>query len=260
MMQAILWKLSEWLQSGRDAAGAAVSWAGQNRLLAGGIAAVSVVLIGATIAMAVWLRAPGAPDPETADEKQLVQYMASAEFGNQSDEVQQRYLVRLRSLSEDRRRQRREEARQDPNDAGRREGGRRGLLGSAGEDLTDAQRDQLRQNMRNAFEKQRDDRMKEFVAMDPNERTAYLDSMIDRMQQRQSQRTSRPRPERSESRDGNSPRRSGGRRGFTPERMKNRIENSDPQTRAARQEFIKALRKRMTERGIEFRGRGRGRG
>lgn len=247
MMQQILWKLGQWMHLVRDGITAGSSWATENRLMAGGMAAVAVVLIGGTVAMAVWLGSSGAPDPETANEKELVQYMASAEFGDQSDEVQDRYLIRLRSLRDQRRQERCEEDRTDPNRAARR----RGFLGSAGEDLTEEQRRQLRENMRSAFGKQRDDRMKEFVAMDPNERIDYLDSMIDRMQRRQSQRASRPRPEASEARDGNAPR----RRGFTPERMKRRIENSDPQTRAARQEFIKALHKRMQERGIEPRGR-----
>ena len=56
---------------------------------------------------------------------------------------------------------------------------------------------------------------------------------------------------------GNSPRRGGHGRRFTPERMKNRIETSEPEQRARRVEFFKALRNRAEERGVDFHGRRR---
>ena len=218
------------------------------------VAAAGLVTV---LVLAPWkaLAKPTAPDPNTQSPEQIAQFMASDRFASLPPETKNRYLERIRQIGQDR--------------------GRRAL---PTDNLSDEQRRKLRENMRNAWEQQMDDRMKQFFELSPEKRTAYLDQMIDRMQQRMRDRGNRPdRPDGPRSRPaggsararpdstnrtnaaGNTPngqRGSGrGRRRFDPSRMKDRIESTSPEQKARRAEFRKALRKRMEERGITFGGR-----
>ncbi len=190
---------------------------------------------GALIAWGPWA-APAAPDPNEQSPQEIVEYMASREFGRLPAEARSQYMQQARDV---RRRQ------GDPGRAHRAE-------------LSDSQRRQLRENMRSTMRAHMEQRLDEYFGLPPEERTAYLDRMIDRMQQHR-ERPDRPRPDadrsgRSEGGDGD--RRQGRRRGPTPERLKRRLEHSTPEMRAKFVEFRKALRKRMEERGIEPGGRG----
>lgn len=126
---------------------------------------------------------------------------------------------------------------------------------------------------RAAMEQAMEKRMNGFFEVAPEQRTAYLDKMIDEMQERRRQmpprgagdRSGEPRPQVSgqNQAEGGSPqsgqaRRGGGaRRG--PEGMRARQERSTPEQRAKRTEFFEAMRNRMKERGLDFRPGGGGR-
>jgi hypothetical protein len=112
------------------------------------------------------------------------------------------------------------------------------------------------------------DRMNAYFELPKKEKAAYLDDMIDRMQAGREARAERRR-ERAEAAEANADagaapaatanrtrRPSGHGRRFTPERMKRRIETSEPEDRARFVQFMKDFRKRAAERGVEM-GHGR---
>jgi len=220
----------------------------QKWLVGCGVAAVT----GGALGTWAWFRTPSAPDPAKQTPQKLMEYMASDEFAAQPREVKEQYFQRMRQLRE--------------------EGGREAFRGAQ---LDDPQRRQLRQNMRSMFEERMDETMQKYFALPADQRTAYLDQLIDEQQARMS-RWREERSRRAEERaasgpaegqqtaagsgeEGDRPRRADrGRRGLTPERLKQRIEHTTPERRAMREEFMKALRKRMEERGIEMRGPGGG--
>lgn len=157
-----------------------------------------------------------APDPVTQTRGQAVKYLASKEFSKLDPEKKQEYFD---AAWEDR------NYWQRPRDA----------------NLTDEETKNLRKNIRPLFRRRMEQRLDKYFELPPAERTAYLDEVIDRIQQRWS-------------RDPNRARRSGRRRGrFTPGRVRGMIERTTPEQRAKFDEFRKAMRKRMRERGVERR-------
>lgn len=95
-----------------------------------------------------------------------------------------------------------------------------------------------RQYGRAAMEQGMEKRMNGFFEVAPEQRTAYLDKMIDEMQERIKQMPARDA--------------GGGPRGG-PAGMRARMEKSTPEQRAKFTEFFGAMRKRMKERGLDFR-------
>jgi hypothetical protein len=217
-------------------------------------AAGMLAVAGAVATLLLW-PAP-LPDASQQSQEEVVKFVASEQFASLSADQQQPYFDRMREL--------------------RREGdGRRGFRDL---NLSEDEQQRLRQNMRASFERRMDETIDEFFALAPEQRDAYLDTQIDDMQKRMAEwrnrrsqrRQDEPRrqPDRepqaggSESSQGSSgsegeqdrPRRRDGdrrRHGPTPERMKQRIEHSDPVKRARRMEYMKAMRDRMEARGIE---------
>jgi len=161
------------------------------------------------------------------------------------------------------------------------------------QEFRDLDRDARRAIGREAMSQMMVSRAKEYSELAPEQRIAYLDKVIDTMQERRREFESMRREiaagrggpgsrrgglegrgrdsesGRSQLRPGRQPmlsrsgapdnrwrtRRRGRRR--TPERMRARSEFVDPRTRAQMAKFRQALRERMRERGIQFRPRPR---
>lgn len=183
------------------------------------------------------------PEPQSDKPEDLVAFIATEDFARLPENKQQQYLTKLRE-----------------SDGDRREAFR------TVRDLPEEQRRQFHQNMRQQFQQRMEQHIDEYFALPPEQRQAKLDETIDHMlarrkefearrAQRRQQASTRPRSEgnNTSSRDGNADRRqrSGRRRGDPAERLKRRIEHSNPERRAKFVEYMKQMRKRMEERGIE---------
>lgn len=252
-MSANPWKTSTNLVDRRN------GWGRHRRLV---LVLAILLAVGGAAAGYLALRTPAAPDPATLEPEQLVQYMASPAFAEQSDAVKQRYFEAMRFGRAGGEQPRPDQpatapSGQDANASGRQNRFRR-MRAMMGADLTEDQRRQLMENMRPMFEQRMRERMQEFAQLKGEQRAAYLDRIIDRWANRP------PRPPRPEgqrdrrgSGDGNDRRSHSGRRGFTPDRLQSMIEHVPADVRAMHMEFRKALRQRMEERGIEPRRPGR---
>jgi len=117
------------------------------------------------------------------------------------------------------------------------------------ESLGDEERERVRETMRETFRAEQEARVKEYFALPAEEREAYLDKLVDEMSERfqrwQDGRREEPPGGEAANRDGE-----GERRGPTLDRMRERIESSDPAERAQQAEFRRAMRARMEARGI----------
>lgn len=200
------------------------------------IAVVACMVALAGGAVLLWAGWPGPPDPSTQSPEEVTKYMASKDFGKLSIERKQQYLQQAR-------------------EAGRLEFRR----GFRGEDLSEQQRRQLFENMAEVGRQRMRERLDAFFELSQDQRDEYIDRMLDQWQSRSAGSpgdggASRPddsaeQQEQAAGDDG--PR----RRGPTPERMKRMLENTDPEDRARMGEFMKAMRKRMDERGMSPPGR-----
>ena len=177
-----------------------------------------LVICGGIITWAVWPNNP--PDPATQSPQQIAKYMASKQFAGLDDTKKQDYLSKM--------------------------GDRRELFRAAGE-LNEQERQQLRENVGSVFRRDMESRVDRYFELPSDQRTAYLDEMIDRMPNRRGPMTdSANRQPPGVQGQG----RRGGGRGFTPERLRRRIENTPPERRAKFAEFMRAYRQRMQERGL----------
>ncbi|MGA2915785.1 MAG: hypothetical protein ABSE89_07140 [Sedimentisphaerales bacterium] len=97
-----------------------------------------------------------------------------------------------------------------------------------------------------------------FSLPDEQQKTAYLDQMIDRMQTQRTnfERMRPPRRDANEPNDPNRPQPFGNRRNFTAANMRARSERGTPLQRAQREAFFEAMRTRMQQRGISMPGPG----
>ena len=178
-------------------------------ILAGSVLAISALGLGYT----VWPSRP--PDP-AGSPQDVAAYVASNKFARLSADDKQAYL---------------------------RQAGP-GLFRSSRE-LSDEQRQKLRENIGPVFRQGMEDRINKYFELPPEEQIAYLDEMIDRME---AMRQAHP-PRASAGSDGQN-QRPRGRGGFTPARMKNRIENTSPEHRAKMAAFRKAMSERRKQRGL----------
>jgi len=199
------------------------------------IMALAGVVVAAGVCVTIWYccRSPRSlpqPDVAAAPPEEVAKYMASEEFGKLSEAERRDYIEKLRDAREPQEQRR---------------------LMRSGAELSDEERRQLRANVAPVFQKMMEDRIDRYFALPASQQQAYLDEMIDQMQQFVAQRpAARPTPREA---SGSSSEPAGGRgRGFTPERLKQRIETTDPAKRAKFVEFFKAFRRRMEERGIRF--------
>jgi len=119
--------------------------------------------------------------------------------------------------------------------------------------LTDEQREQLRKNAGPVFRKMMHTEVQKYFDLPPEDRTAHLDTLIDRMQGwRKAMQTLRRKAEaRADSTGAPRPPHPG--RDFTPERVKEFIEKTSPRERAQFVEFMMAVHKRARERKIDLR-------
>jgi hypothetical protein len=203
-----------------------------------------LLLITATVLGVVLIGSEPAPQSDSRDD--LIKFVASEDFASLSEDKQRQYIQRLG------------------------EGGnRREVFRAAREQLTDEQRQQLRENMSSMMQQQMQKRVEEYFALPPEQRQQHLDATIDEMIARREQFATR-RAERQAQGETNRPESSTSdapnqtdqqtrrpRRGPSAERLKRRIENTDPETRARFVQYISDLRARMEERGVEFSWRGR---
>lgn len=167
------------------------------------------------------LSSPGTlPDPSTQDREQILDTLVGDAFTKRDMAERQAYLRQLR----------------DQNAMPRFD------------DLGDDQRQQLRGNLQEVRRQEVEDRMDAYFEAPPEQRVAMLDQMIDRMQDGGGFRGGgRFGPGRGNGQ--------GQRRGLTPDRMQRRLDNTTPEQRAKRSEFIQALRQRMEQRGVNPRNR-----
>ena len=144
------------------------------------------------------------------------------------------------------------------------------------EDLTEEQRRQVRQNMREIRRAETEKRVEEYFAAKEQEKQAVLDRHIDEMLEnlekmresfeKRRQQWEEQRRERGESKDDEAARQERRRRMIgTAQERKARSEGRDPDSMARQVAYREAVRNRMQERGLEmprgpgFRG-GPGRG
>ncbi|MCF7853230.1 MAG: hypothetical protein K9N51_00410 [Candidatus Pacebacteria bacterium] len=199
------------------------------------------------------------PSPTEADPGAVTKYLASEDFGRLTAEQKRDYLSQVRAQAD--------------NPPGSARGARQYLR-----ELTDEQRQQLRNNMREVRGAMMQERMDDYFSLPKEERVAYLDTMIDRFQEfgrrrgdrdgGPPRRTRGPRPGDGTSEDTIPKRASSQTDGQQTDeeseesrrehwhdriqhRIKERIETTDPETRAKMTQFHIELRKRMEERGIQ---------
>jgi len=192
---------------------------------------------------------PAGDNPEQMAE-QAIAYMVSDDFATLDEAQREAYVERVAEQFAER-------------DV--RPFFRRGRRADSEKEPSEEERERHRQVMRPLMQKVVEKQMDKYFELPEKEKVVYLDRQIDRMlagrQQRETRRQEReaaeknsPKPDsQASSRADRGPRR--GRR-FTPERLKERIETGDPEDRARRVEYRRALRERMETRGITF-GRGR---
>ncbi len=218
-------------------------------VLVGGLAAASFALWpSSTEKPAVTAHDPApeqthksAPEPSAEKPQDAIKYMASESFEKLDDKAKKEYFDQARETS----------------------GGRAFGFRGRGAGLSEEERQRLRQNVRPLVRKAMAERVTAYFELPAEEKTAQLDKIIDRMQAWREARAERRRERAAAAKanaepapaatDNNSPRRSGHRRRFTPERMRRRIETTEPEQRARVVQFMKDLRERAEERGVELR-------
>jgi hypothetical protein len=226
------------------------------RWVAAGVFLAFVAFAGAGI-WAYWGSAPPetAPNPVLQRPEDRAAYIASDRFKSLPEEEKREYF---RKSMED--------------------GGGRAVFG-ARESMTEEQRDKLRENTREVFESIQKERVDAFFELQtPEEKVAYLDKQIDEMEKRRQEWRERrereggdqrpPRreenatPQVGQGQDSGRPEGARRERGGTPnlDRMKQRIETTDPKDRAKATEYRMLIRARMEQRGIQPRGGGPGGG
>ncbi|MFW6157732.1 MAG: hypothetical protein ACOC8E_00070 [Planctomycetota bacterium] len=194
---------------------------------------------------------PPAPTTDELSAGQALEYMTSDEFQALHDEKRDAYVSKLAETIE-------------PGELRRALGGlrdRRTADGGPSEDERRAFRRAVRPLMRKMHEK----RMETYFELPEDERTACLDEQIDEMLEHRKRWEERRKQREAEQGSGDNPSSSSSeperprRRGPGPslQWIKQRIEHSTPEERATRQAYHEAIRKRMEERGIQFRGPGR---
>lgn len=132
------------------------------------------------------------------------------------------------------------------------------------EEFKKLDREARHQYGRTAMAQAMEKRINGYFEVAPDQQTAYLDKMIDEMQERIKEMPPRePRPQVSDPNkpgDGGPQARQGSGTRRSPGGMRARQESSSPEQRAKRVVFHEAMQKRMKERGINFRPGGGGPG
>lgn len=193
-----------------------------------------VVLIAGAIAAACvfwpWKRSEP-PEPEQQDTTKITKYLASEEFEKLEPEQKQAYVAGAVKRFET-----------------------ENTWRPARQDLTDEERERLRKNAGPLFRKVMERRIEKYFEMPKEERTAYLDEMIDRFadmrKAREKRRAEREAAGETSAGAAEPRRRRGPHRSFTPERLRDMIENTPPETQARFIQFMMDMRARREERGL----------
>ncbi|MDT8391051.1 MAG: hypothetical protein RRC34_11140 [Lentisphaeria bacterium] len=220
----------------------------EKRLILGTGLAIALAVAGAV----TWWLLNDTPPPaeKITDGKQAMEVLKTADFSKLSTDEKLAYAEKMRELH--------------PR-GGRPRGG-----GENREELSDEEKQRLRTNSREIFSAMHKKRMDDYFALPKEDQVAYLDKMIDEMAARgaewQKARAEREKQRAEDMKDTPSaspvedkPPREKPRERSPEERkersmahMKERIETTDPEERAKRIEFMKAMRERMEARKIEM--------
>ena len=213
------------------------------KLLIVGAALLSLAIIAFVITRG---RRVGDPPPveKITDEKQAMEVLKTADFSKLSDEQKLAYAEKFRDL--------------------RPWGGRGRQSPDGQETLSEEEKQRVRANSRELFRAGAQKRMDDYFALPKEEKTAYLDKMIDeivaRMAEHQKERaeeakTASPKTAAEESPSPEKPHvkmNAEDRKKRSLARMKELIETTNPEELAKRIEFMKALRDRMEARKIQM--------
>jgi uncharacterized membrane protein YgcG len=218
----------------------------KQKLIAAGILAAALVLTAILVLACCWIFTP---DPKTANQKDIADYMASNAFGRLNADEKKAYMDKLRE--------------------------RKDLKPPEG--LSRDQMDKIRRNMGDVMREQMKKDMEEWSKLPASEQIAFLDKKIDEMQKMgppgspppgaasQPSGQSDGKQQAGGPPPGGGPGGPGGPGGGGPPgsggaagraRMSSMLANSNPRERALRGAFMTAMRKRMQERGISMPGPG----
>ncbi len=188
------------------------------------LTAVILLTVGMIVALATLFSTPA---PKSDKPEDLAAFIASPGFRKLPDAKQEEYLKRMRPSREKR-------------------GNPREITAA----MTETQRRAMFENIRALHEKKMIEELKAYFKMSKAEKERYLDQKIAEQDQRMAE-FARRRAERSaaEKKDGEAQE----RRRPSPDQMaammKNRIETTAPEVRAARQKFFQDLMKRRAATG-----------
>ena len=196
----------------------------------------AALVAGAAAAYSLWPAREGdpAPPPVPAEQTpgQTVEYLASEKFGRLDDAAKQEYFDSVVDHYESKK-----------------------TWPVPRAELTDEERERLRKNAGPLFRKTIGKRIDKYFQLPREERTAYLDEMIDRMEEmrkagrergKHQQQVKPGTPGASTSGHPGPP----GRQ-FKPEWLKRWIEETPPEERAKQTQFMMAIQKRRLERGFK---------
>ena len=196
---------------------------------------VGVLAVAVIIGSVVWGISRREPTPDSDSVQDIIKFIASEKFTRLSPARRAYYIERVRSS----RRETPAEHRKQMNE------------------LAPEERRKALENMFRAERVARDHEMLEFMKMDPAAKTAFLDQRIAEMEEfhrrREAERAKRAADQKSAAKssaaDQQRPRMSEEERSA---RMKNMLETTPPEVRAARREFFRAMRERMQQLGKTF--------
>lgn len=196
------------------------------------ITAVAVLLAGtASFAYYKYSQPPELPDPGKQKTEDIAKLMASDKFSKLPEDLKNKYLENLSNQDKTRE-----------------------IFYSAGS-MTDDEKKNLRENMRPMFEIAMNKKAKEYFALPPEKRDAFLDNEIDKMAERFANRPdNRGNRDTAVGQGGRAPGgaaagNAGGRRqGPSAKAVKKRIETTDPVDRAMSAQYRAALRARAQQR------------
>ncbi|OGV52887.1 MAG: hypothetical protein A2017_17150 [Lentisphaerae bacterium GWF2_44_16] len=183
--------------------------------------AVAYVL-GISCAGYYYFKRPVSPPVENSSD--AVKYMASAEFKKLSADERKAYFKGVNEQL----------------------GEGRGAFFKEASSLSENERKQLRENTGSIFRSMMNERVNKYFALPKEERSAYLDKMIDEMEKRRKDGPPPGSPP-GENKDGKNDRR-GDKGGPSVERMKKHIEGTSSSDRAKNIQFMMDMRARMQER------------
>jgi len=195
----------------------------------------AALVAGAATAYSLWPARKGDPAPPAVPAEQTpgqtMTYLASEEFGRLDDAAKQEYFDSVVNHYESKK-----------------------TWPVPRAELTEEERERLRKNAGPLFQKMIGKRIDKYFQLPREERTAYLDEMIDRMEEmrkarreRSEQQPAKPGTPGASKNDHPGP----PGRHFKPEWLKRWIEETPPEERAKQTQFMMAIQKRRLERGFK---------